>query len=104
MAAVCLVSFGFDGPLLFQFSPVLVSSLRIEIVMAKIHVLPFTLRAGTVQHSPPVKLLSDLADLPVTRHSSERLKACTHEFKTVMKINFQLACAANCINSSIPMM
>jgi hypothetical protein len=65
VAAVCLPSFVFDSPLLFQFSPVLASSLQIEVVKTKIHVLPEMLRADTVQPFHPVKLLLDLVELAV---------------------------------------
>jgi hypothetical protein len=65
VAAVYLPSFGLDSPLLFQFSPVLVSLLRREVAKVKIHVLPVMLRAGTVQPSPPVELQLDLVELAV---------------------------------------
>jgi hypothetical protein len=59
------IHLGCDSPLFFQFSPVLVSSLQKEVVRTKIHVLPVTLHAGTVQPSHPVKLLLDLVELAV---------------------------------------
>ena len=70
MAPVRLLSFVLDGPLLFQFSPVLVSSVRREVLKAGIHAMPVMLRAGTVQHSPPVKLLLDPVELAVMQQYS----------------------------------
>jgi hypothetical protein len=65
MAPVCLPSFVFDSLLLFRFSPLLVRSVLREVVKAEIQIFAVMLRAGTVQHSLPVKLLFDLVELAV---------------------------------------
>jgi hypothetical protein len=69
---VCLLSFVFEDPLLFQLSPVFISSLRKEVVKAKVHILPEMLRGGTVKHCPPVKLLLDLVELAVMQQRCSR--------------------------------
>jgi hypothetical protein len=62
-----------DGLLLFWFSPVLVSSVRKEVVRVK---MPIMLHGGTVQHFPPVNLPLDPVELAVMQHNIPNFSNC----------------------------